>query len=267
MGRSTGALVTSPFDGTWRPRYDPPGLDAPPDVVSLMHGLFECRSCRPPYGVPADGREHEGDGNPRFATLQIIVVDDRTVRLVGRREGLITYESTLVAGADGNTMVETRTAAAQAGDVLVPMLSGRHDGSDDEPRHVMFRISLERVGAPISGAHLVSGSWRVVELDLLDHDEDTTYHLSGDQLVMSDRMGRSYAAILDGSIAPYLGDPRFTGVSMRRIDGRTIEETNLAGDAVVQVTTWRVDVDGRTMHVRFDDGAGHVMEQTGFKVR
>jgi hypothetical protein len=70
----------------------------------------------------------------------------------------------------------------------------------------------------------------------------------------------------DGAVAPYLGDSRFTGVSVRRIDERTIEESDLSGDAVVQVTRWQVDPDGRTMHVRFDDTHGHVTEQTGHKL-
>ena len=53
---------------------------------------------------------------------------------------------------------------------------------------------------------------------------------------------------------------------MRAIDERTIEESNLDGDAVVQVTRWQIDPDGRTMHVRFDDTHGHVMEQTGHRL-
>jgi len=38
------------------------------------------------------------------------------------------------------------------------------------------------------------------------------------------------------------------------------------GDAVALVTRWHVDADGRTMHARFDDTHGHVMEQTGHKL-
>jgi ribosomal protein S18 acetylase RimI-like enzyme len=83
---------------------------------------------------------------------------------------------------------------------------------------------------------------------------------------MSDRMGRSYTVRIDGASAPYHGDPRFTEVPVRRIDERTLEETNLRGGKVVQVARWRVHPNGRTMHVRFDDTRGHVMEQTGRKL-
>ena len=56
-------------------------------------------------------------------------------------------------------------------------------------------------------------------------------------------------------------------MSVRQIDERTIVESNLNGDDILQVTTWRVGSDGRTMHVRFDDLHGHVMEQTGYRCR
>jgi hypothetical protein len=110
------------------------------------------------------------------------------------------------------------------------------------------------------------GAWKVVAMDLLNHDEDTVYRIDGDTLRMTDQLGRSFDAKLDGTEAPYHGDPRFTGVSLQVIDERTIEERNLRDGVIVQATRWRVEPDGRTMHVRFDDLHGHVMEQTGHKL-
>jgi hypothetical protein len=257
--------MNSVFDGTWRPNYAP-GPDELPDVLSLADGIYECHSCQPPYRLAADGREHSIDGHPRFETLSVTVVDDRTVRTIGRRGGAITFESMMVVDPSGNAMTETRTAAMRVGEVVVPIMAPLVGGADSERRPVLFQFSSARIGSPTSGAHLLTGSWRVVELDLLNHDEDTIYGIADDSLTMSDRLGRSYTARLDGSIAPYLGDPRFDRVSLRRIDERTIEESNLKGDAVIQVTRWRVDPDGITMHVRFDDTNGHVMEQTGHRL-
>jgi hypothetical protein len=237
-----------------------------PDVLSLADGIYECPSCNPPYRVAADGREHSFEGHPRFEMLSVMVIDDRTVRVVGRRSGAISYQSTMVVAPDGNAMTETRTAAMKAGDVLLPIMTPLVGEADGRRRPVLFRSSAARIGSATAGAHLLSGSWKVVELDLLNHDEDTTYRIASDSLTMSDRMGRSYTAGLDGAIAPYHGDPRFSGVSVRRIDERTIEESDLSGDAVIQLTRWQVDPDGRTMHVRFDDTHGHVMEQTGYKL-
>jgi hypothetical protein len=257
--RATGpTTVKSVFDGIWRPHYEPPGPEEMPDIVSLAGGIYECHSCRPPYRVAADGQEHPVEANPRFETLAISVVDDWTVTKVGRRQGAVVFESTTIVAPDGLTTTETRTAATMV---------GQRPGSDHVERPVLFGIRSARVGPATADAHLVSGTWRVVELDLINHDEDTTYRVVDDSLTMSDRIGRSYTAGFDGTVAPYLGDPRFTGVSVRLVDDRTIEESNYTGDEVVQVTRWRVDPDGTTMHVRFDDTHGHVMEQTGHKLR
>lgn len=264
---SRSPALRSVFDGTWRPNYEPPGPDEPPDVLTLAEGIYECHSCHPPYRVAADGRRHAVEGHPRFETLSVEVIDDRTVRVIGRRRGAMSYESTMVVAPDGNTMAETRTAAVPVEGVLVPMMAPLAGAPDGGARPVLFRISAARIGPATAGAHLLSGSWKAVELDLLNHDEDTTYRIVDDSLTMSDQMGRSYTAWLDGAIAPYHGDPRFSGVSLRRIDERTVEETNLSGDTVVQVTRWQVDPDATTMHVRFDDTRGHVMEQTGHKLR
>jgi hypothetical protein len=190
-------------------------------------------------------------------------VDDRTVHLVGRRAGVLSYESTTVVAAEGTSSIETRTAATIVGSHLMPVMASRGERG---PQPVLFRIVAARIGPPTAGAHLVSGSWRVMELDLLNHDEDTSYRIADGSLTMSDRMGRSYFAPLDGTVAPYLGDARFTSVSVRLLDERTIEESNLNGDTVVQVTRWQVAEDGTMMHVRFDDTRGHVMEQTGHKL-
>jgi hypothetical protein len=254
------------FDGTWRPDYGPPGPDADPDVVSLADGIYACRTCRPPYRVPADGEEHRVDGHPRFDTLVVSVVDDRTVRQVGRRDGVVTIEATTSISADGDTRTETWTAANLVDGVIVPVTTPMVGPPDVPKRPVQFVSSATRVGPRPADAHLASGAWKVVAMDLLNHDEDTVYRIDGDTLRMTDQLGRSFDAKLDGTEAPYHGDPRFTGVSLQVIDERTIEERNLRDGVIVQATRWRVEPDGRTMHVRFDDLHGHVMEQTGHKL-
>jgi hypothetical protein len=255
----------SVFDGTWRPDYGPPGPDAPPAVYSLADGEFECGTCQPQLRVPADGQSHPVGDNPHFDSIAVTVVNDRTVRQVGRRRGAVVYESETVIDAGGNTRSETRTASMEVDGELVSIPSAA-SGDASGPGPALFRFEFERLGLPEAGAHLLTGSWRMTAFDLLNHDEDTTYRIVDGQLSMTDRMGRSFRAPLDGTVVPYLGDARFTGVSVRQLDERTIEESNLSGQRVVQVARWTVDADGRTMHVRFDDGHGHVMEQSGHRL-
>jgi hypothetical protein len=238
----------SPFDGTWRPDPQRPGPDREPDVLELVDGVYACDSCEPPYRVAADGLDHPVPGQPAFDTISITVVDERTVRKISRRGGDV-VDSLIVVSADGDTKVETQT---RTGTVAHPYV---------------FRIESTRLSAGAPGGHAVSGRWRAVEMDLVNHEEDTVYAVVDGTFHMRDGFGRSFAAALDGSIAPYHGDTQFSSVSVTRIDERTIEERDRLGDDVVFVARWHVDPDGETMHVRFDDGHGHVMEQTGHRLR
>jgi hypothetical protein len=86
-------------------------------------------------------------------------------------------------------------------------------------------------------------------------------------LSMSDLMGRSFTAKFDGSQAPYKGSDESNAVSLKLIDERTIEESDLKNGKVVKISRWSLSTDGQTMHVRFDDTHGHVQEQDGHKVQ
>ncbi len=79
-------------------------------------------------------------------------------------------------------------------------------------------------------------------------------------------MGQSYIAKLDGSDALYNGDPGTTSVSVRKLDERTIEETDKRADKVIAVIRWSVSADGQTIHARFDDRLhGVVTNMVGHK--
>ena len=178
-----------------------------PEVLSLAGGIYECHSCLPLYRV------RRGRTGPchrwwiRASTrLPITVVDDRTVRLVGRGASAIIYECTMTVAADGNTMTETRTAAIKVGNVLVPVMSTLAEATGRRSTTRPVRLSAVRVGSATAGAHLFRAAGRWSSWDLLNHDEDTTYRIAGGSLTMSDRMGRSFTASLDGAAAPYHGD-------------------------------------------------------------
>src|SRR4051812_12661998 len=96
------SLEPSIFDGTWRPDPQRPPADKPPEELLLSDGIFTCRSCEPPYELPADGRDHAIDGHPQFDVLAITVVDERTVRRIGRRDGSTVIDSTIVIEAGGS---------------------------------------------------------------------------------------------------------------------------------------------------------------------
>lgn len=241
-------LAQSVFDGTWRPDPQKPRPDQAPDELVLMNGQYECRSCKPPYKIAVDGRDHEVKGGRYYDSLSILIAGARTVIKTAKRKGTTVASIEDVVSADGNSRTQIQTLTSMA------------------PRPVIFAITYSRVAAGPSGSHALSGAWRELEGDLVNHEEDTTYKISHSTLSMSDHFGRSFSAKLDGTEAPYRGDPEFTGVSVRMINSRTIQESDLKDGKVVKIDTWTVRPDGKTMHVRFDDTKGHIQEQDGRRV-
>lgn len=235
----------SVFDGTWRPDPQRPGPDAPVEELRLAAGTYACVSCSPSYEVPADGQPHPVADQGWFDALAITVVDDRTVRRLALREGVPVLDATTVLSPFGQTKRETQRQLAVA---AVP---------------VDFAITSRRIGPTPADAHALSGRWQRVEADLPNHEEDTRYRVEAGVLHMRDGFGRSFDAPLDGTRAPYLGDRRFTTVSVRQLDERSIEEVDWQGDDAVLTTAWTVSPDGQSIHVRFEYATGLIQEQDG----
>lgn len=242
-------MAQSVFNGTWRPDPQTFSPTRKPDVVELANGVYECRSCTPPYKIKADGHDHALAGNPSYDTLSITALDDRTVSKIAKKGGKPVAETKDSVSADGKTRTEVQTFYAMA------------------PRPIEFTTRASRVSPGSRGSHLVSGTWRLTDGDVSNHAEDTVFKVSDGTLSMFDRMGRSFSARLDGTDAPYQGSDEFNRVSLKLLDSHTIEESDKKGDKVVKISRWSVDPDGKTMHARFDDTHGFVQEQTGHKVQ
>ncbi len=241
-------MAQSVFNGTWRPDPQVFGPARKPDVAELVDRVYECQSCTPPYRVEADGTDHPIAGNPYYDTLSVTIVDNRTILKIAKRGGMTVVETKSVVSPDGKTKTEVQTMYDMA------------------PRPVELTSHSVRVSAGAPGSHLISGGWRMTDGDVSNHAEDTIFKVTGNTLAMSDRMGRSFSAKLDGTDSPYSGSDEFTSVSLKVIDGTTIEESDKKDGKVVKITRWSIAPDGKTMHVRFDDTRGHVEEQTGHKV-
>lgn len=249
VAMSSSAGAHSMFDGTWRPEYPQKFSPAEKhDVISLKDGMFECRSCVPRYILKADGMDHALHGDPNYDTRSATIVDARTVTRTTKKHGIVVVASKLIVSEDGQTLTEFQTIT---GDARLP---------------VVVRLRSRRVGRATAGSHAVSGEWQRLDYDLPNNDEDTTFRVEGDTLSMSDKLGRSFTAKLDGTDAPYLGSPQFTTVSVRLLDNRTLEERDKSQGRVVKITRWMVDPDGTTIHARFEDSHGRVQEQAGHKL-
>jgi hypothetical protein len=88
---------------------------------------------------------------------------------------------------------------------------------------------------------------------LSDNGLMVTYKVDGDSLSMSSPTGQSYVAKLDGTDAPYKGDPGVTSVSVKKMGKNTIEETDKRDGRVVSVARMTVGADGKTMNLKAED--------------
>jgi hypothetical protein len=238
----------SAFDGTWRP--DPQRPSHPKTEIALLaNGEYGCPTCSPPYAAKADGHDQPLQGNPYFDTISIAIVDDHTIAKIGKKDGRIIADTKVTVAADGATKTEVQTIMGMA---RVP---------------VELTSKFSRISSGKPGSHPVSGGWQLTEMDVSNHIEDTSFKVSGGALAMIDRMGRSFTAKFDGTPALYKGSDEFNSVSLKLIDERTIEESDLSDGKVVRISRWSLSPDGQTLHARFDDTHGHIQEQDGHKVK
>jgi hypothetical protein len=70
---------------------------------------------------------------------------------------------------------------------------------------------------------------------------------------MSNPTGQSYTAKLDGTDAPYKGDPGTTSVSVKKVDQNTLEETDKRDGKVIAVARITVSADGKALAVAVED--------------
>lgn len=248
MGLTPVAISQSMFTGTWRPDPQVFSPTRKPDVIELAKSFYECRSCSPPYKIKVDGYDQAIEGNPNYDTLSLTVVDERTVMKIAKKGGRVVLEAKVLVSADGTTKTDVQTLYDMA------------------PRPIEFTTHSTSLSSGPKGSHAISGEWRVTDGDLTNHAEDTIFQVSENTLSMSDRMGRSFSAKLDGTDAPYNGSQEFTSVSLKVIDKNTVEESDKKDGKIVKISLWSIGPDGKTMHVRFDDTHGHVQEQDGHRV-
>ena len=94
-------------------------------------------------------------------------------------------------------------------------------------------VTYTRVGKAAAGANGTSGSWRISKAQESENALTSTYTSSGDELSMSAPTGESYTAKLDGKDYPAKGTYTYNSVSLKRVNDRTIEETDKRDGNVV----------------------------------
>jgi hypothetical protein len=222
-------FAQSAFDGTWRMNYDKSTLSSKPLVLSLNKGIYTCSECSPQYEIEADGTEQPVAGQS-FDIQSVRAVDPQTVALTYKKAGKPYGEQTMTVSDDGNTLKVTGTF---------------HKEGSEEP--VDVKATWTRAGKAPAGAHAISGSWIENKVEVSETGLTFTFKSNGDEVTHTNVLGATYTAKLDGKYYPVKGGGAWTSVSLKRIDDRTILETDKNGEKVAEIDKWTVSPDGKTM--------------------
>ncbi len=231
------AMAQSAFDGTWKIDIKTAQFPKKPDVYLLQDGMYHCKTCVPPVDVKADGQDQKVADHPYYDMISVKVVDDHTIEITNKKNGKTVATSKNTVSADGNTLTFEFT-----------------DSSATNADPVTGKGEEIRVAKGPAGAHAISGSWRTTKVDTVsDNGLLFTYKVEGDSLSMTTPTGQSYTAKLDGTEAPYKGDPGTSSVSVKRVDKNTLEETDKRDGKVISVARITVSADGKSMTIAVDD--------------
>ena len=231
------ATAQSAFDGTWKIDLKKVEMPKKPDVLLLQNGMYHCKTCVPPVSVKADGTDQPVSGHPYYDTMAVTVVDDHAIHEIDKKNGKVISDSTMTVAADGKTASFEFT-----------------DSSNNNTDPVTGNGTMMRVAKGPAGAHAISGSWRTQSYDSVSDNALTrSYKVDGDTFSMSAPTGESYSAKMDGSDAPYKGDPGATSVSVKKLSSHVMQETDKRDGKIISVAKMTVAPDGKSMTIAVDD--------------
>jgi hypothetical protein len=222
------ALASSAFDGTWKTRMDSMKVTGTPDTFQIVNGVYTCSTCTPVIRVRTDGVPHPVSGHPYYDSVAVTIVNPTEVQIVDRQVGREVYDMSYSVSSDGTTLTARLT-----------------DHTGAQAAAVAF--TARRVAAAPPGAHAVSGSWQADQMSAANDALRTiTFRMTADDFSMQWN-GQSYDAKFDGAEYPVSGDPGNTTVSLRRVDDRTVEETDHRNGQVTDEIRLSAAADGHTL--------------------
>ncbi|WP_130619125.1 hypothetical protein [Dyella amyloliquefaciens] len=230
------AFATSAFDGTWKVDMSQVQLSKKPSVIVLQSGMYDCKSCVPHFMVKADGQDHPITGNPYFDAAAVEVVDAHTVKITDKKGGKVVASVTSTVSPDGKTVHDDYTDSSNTNSAPIT-------GSED----------WVKVAAGPVGSHARSGTWQAGKVTSVSDNAVTwTMKETGGMFSMTAPTGQSYNAKVDGTEAPFVGDPGVTSVTVK-LTGNTLVESEMRAGKVISVQTSTVSADGKSMKVVSED--------------
>lgn len=222
------AFAGASFDGVWVTRPGSVQVTGKPDTFSLSGGMYECSSCAPPYKIKADGKDQPVATNGYRDHVAITVVSLTSVAMIAKKGGKLIFEGTMTVSADGSTLTGTFK---------------NHVGSEV----ASGEYTEKRVGAAAAGAHAISGSWMQNSAsNMSDSLSKVTLESTPNGMKFSWN-GQWFDAKFDGKETPQVGDPGQTMVSLKKLSDTQIEETDRREGKVMDVITYTLAEDGKSL--------------------
>jgi hypothetical protein len=230
------AIGQSPFDGTWKIDVNNVQYPIKPDVFLLQNGMYECKTCVPKISVKADGTDQKVTDDPYSDSISVKLVDDHNFEMTRKKDGKVVGTSKNSISADGKALTIDWTDSGNPS-------GGMQTGT----------FTQKRVAKGPAAAHLISGSWVTEKGDASPDALTWTYKLNGDELSFSTPLGQSYTAKIDGTEAPFKGDPGTTSVSVKKLGKDTLQESFKRDGKVTGLRKLTLSGDGKTAKLVYED--------------
>ena len=231
------AFAQSPLDGTWKANLNNVDWPKKPYVYLLQDGMYECKSCVPPWKVKADGSDQSVTGHPGVDTVAVTVVSDHEVQISYKKGGKDVGADKMTVSSDGNTLTTNFTAT-----------------NPDTGKSMTGTEQDTRIAKGPSGSNAVSRSWRTTKLENLSENGATwSYKVNGNEVTMTTAMGETFTAKMDGTEAPMKGNPGVTSISFKSTGKDKYEQTSKRDGKVIEVEKMSLSADGKTMSVVAED--------------
>jgi hypothetical protein len=227
------AFAATPFDGTWKMQADSTKVTGKPDTFGISNGIYSCDNCVPAYHVTADGSDQAVPGHAYVDQEAVKVVGPSSVEITDKKAGKVIFKQSLSVSADGSKLTIRFTS-----------YTGK--------KPVTGMYTDTRIAAAPAGAHAISGTWQQDNFNMSDAGSTVVLSGSPDGLRMVSN-GQTTNVKFDGKQYPTLGDPGKTMVAMKKVDDRTIEETDRRLGKVTDVIVWALAPDGKTINMSDTD--------------
>lgn len=226
----SGSTTPSLFDGTWIIDSGATQLPDKPTVFLLANGMFG------PAGqqIKADGTDQKVPETGYWDTMNVKILDDRTVEIISKKAGKTIFTEMNTVSADDKTLTQILKDTTEAQTVTIETVSKR----------------LER--GP-EGSHALSGSWQTYKVNRSKNGSVITYRCTQDGFSAKTPLGEGFDAKFDGKFYAVEDDPAHTMVMLKLISPNTVEQTAKRDGKIVAVLRLTVAPDGKTIHATYEN--------------